>query len=308
MITNKPSPEEFKSLSIQYLVQSIDLLQKTEMAFAVSGHREINDEFDEEWESRQGILGNSLIMLFLSIENYFKYEICKVDSLLLIAGEPSKWGVSKENKDFEDLFIYQFDDLLVIFQEITSKDIESTVKERLDDLRKKRNKYTHGLHRDILGPAYIVELIAIFLTSLWGAGWVKDFKSIMLTEPLYGLSNEEEEQMQLLYYFKFFEKYLSDKKFRKLMGMPDSGRRYYCPYCTNCSIESGMTIDANYALLEPNLPDAAELKCWLCESFAEIERRDCISKGCPGNVIYSVDSYHEHTSNCCLTCCSVQSS
>lgn len=308
MITNKPSPEEFKNLSVQYLVQSVDLLLKTEMALAVHGDWETNDELDEEWESRQGILGNSLIMLFLSIENYFKHEICKIDSLLLIAGEPSKWGLSKENKDFEDLYIHQFDDLLVIFQEITSKEIEPTVKVKLDDLRKKRNKYTHGLHRDILRPAYIVELIAIFLTNLWGVGWVKDFKSVMLTEPLYGLSNEEEEQMQLLYYFKFFEKYLSDKKFRKLIGMPDSGRRYYCPYCTNCSIESGMIVDANYALLEPNLPDSEELKCWLCESFAEIERRDCISAGCLGNVVYPEDSYHEHTSNCCLTCRSVQSS
>ncbi|WP_292413899.1 MULTISPECIES: hypothetical protein [unclassified Methylophaga] len=277
------------------------------MALAVHGDWETNDELDEYWETRQGILGNSLIMLFLSIENYFKHEICKIDSLLLIAGEPSKWGLSTENKDFEDLYIHQFDDLLVIFQEITSKEIEPTVKGQLDNLRKKRNKYTHGLHRDILGPAYIVDLIAIFLTKLWGTEWVKDFKSVMLTEPLYGLSNEEEEQMQLLYYFKFFEKYLSQKKFRKLIGMPDSGRRYHCPYCTNCSIESGMIVEANYALLEPNQPDSEELECWLCESFAEIERRDCISAGCLGNVIFPKDSHYEHTSNCCLTCSLVQS-
>lgn len=308
MITNKPSPEEFKSLSVQYLAQSIDLLLKTEMALCVHGDWDTNDELEESWEGRQGTLGNSLIMLFLSIENFFKYEISKIDALLLVSGDPSKWGVSKENKDFEDLYIHQFDDLIVIYQEVTSEELEGRVQKSLNDLRKKRNKYTHGLHREFLYPKYVIESISIFLTNLWGAEWVEEFKSIMLTEPLYGLSTEEEEQMQLLCYFKFFEKYLSDKKFRKLIGMPGDGRRYLCPYCANCSIESGMTIEANYALLDPNQPDSTELKCWVCNSYAEVERRDCSEEDCPANVIFPEDTHHEHTSNCCLTCSIVQSS
>lgn len=308
MITNKPSPEEFKSLSIQYLAQSIDLLLKTEMALCTHGDWGTNDELEEQWEQRQGTLGNSLIMLFLSIENFFKFEICKINPMLLVSGDPSKWGASKEDKDFEDLYIHQFDDLIVIYQEVSSKNIELKAQEKLSGLRKKRNKYTHGLHREFLYPQYVIESISIFLTNLWGAEWVKEFKSVMLTEPLYGLSSDEEEQMQLLNYFKFFEKYLSDKKFRKLIGMSENGRRYRCPYCTNCSIESGMIIDANYALLEPNKPDSIELKCWVCEAYAEVKRHDCSKEDCPANVIFPEDEYYEHASNCCLTCGSEQSS
>jgi hypothetical protein len=307
MITNKPSPEEFKSLSIQYLAQSIDLLLKTEIALCTHGDWDTNDDLEEEWEKRQGTLGNSLIMLFLSIENFFKFEICKIDSLLLVSGEPSKWGVSKENRDFEDLFIHQFDDLIVIYQEVSSKKLEVKVQERLNELRKKRNKYTHGLHREFLYPKYVIESISIFLTNLWGSEWVEEFQSVMLTEPLYGLSTEEEEQMQLLYYYRYFEKYLSEKEFRKLVGMPQNGRRYLCPYCANCSNESGITIEANYALLEPNQPGSTELKCWVCNSYAEVERRDCSEIDCPANVVYPEDKYHEHTSNSCLTCGAVQS-
>lgn len=309
MITNKPHPEEFKSLSIQYLVQSVDLIWKTEVALCVvDGDWDTNNNLQEEWEERQGTLGNSLIMLFLSIENYFKFEISKIDTLLLLSDAPSKWGTSKENKDFEDLYIHQFDDLIVIYQEVTSKKIKPEVQERLSDLRKRRNKYTHGLHRELIYPEYVVKSISIFLTSLWGPEWVTEFKSVILTEPLYGLSTEEEEQMQLLNYYKFFEKYLSNKDFRKLIGMPESGRRYLCPYCTNSSIESGMIIAADYALLDPNQPDSTELKCWVCNFHADVERRDCSKKNCPANVIFPENTYYEHTSNCCLTCGSAQSS
>lgn len=306
MITNKPSPEEFKSLSIQYLVQSVDLLLKTEMALCVHGDWDTNDDLEEEWEMRQGTLGNSLIMLCLSIENFFKFKICKINSMLLVSDDYAKWEESEEYKDFEDLYIHQFDDLVTIYQEISPKKLEVTVQERLSDLRKKRNKYTHGLHREFLHPKYVIESISIFLTNLWGSEWIEDFKTFMLMEPLYGLSTEDEEQMQLLHYYKFFEKYLKDKKFRKLIGMPMNGRRYLCPFCVNCSNESGILIQAKYALLAPNEPDSTELKCWICNSYAEVERRDC--SDCPGNVVYPEDSYHEHTSNCCLTCGAAQSS
>ena len=307
MIKNKPNPEEFKNLSIQYLAQSIDHLLKTEVALAIHGDWETN-ELEEEWESRQGILGNSLIMLFLAIENFLKYEICKVDSLLLLAGEPSKWGSFGDDKDFEELYIHQFDDLLVIHQEVGSKPIDADVKTKLEELRKKRNKYTHGLHREILEPSYIVESQAIFLTGLWGQEWLQDFKSVMLTEPLYGLSSDEEEHMQLLNYYKFFEKYLTSKEFRKLIGMPEDGRRYKCPYCSNNAIESGLIVEANYSRLEPNEPESTEIKCWACSGYAEIQRKDCTEEDCPGNVIFPENSYYEHVTDSCLTCGAMQDS
>lgn len=305
MITNKPAPGEFKNLSVQYLAQSVDLLLKTEMTIT-QGDWETDEELEEQWRNRQGILGNSLIMLFLSIENYFKYKICKVDPLLLIAGEPSRWGLSKGDKNFEDLFIHQFDDLLVIYQEITEEEISSDVKQKLNELRKKRNKYTHGLHRDILMPNYIIKSVSIFLTSLWEEDWTRDFKSVMLTEPLYGLTTEEEEQMMLLYYFKIFEKYLTENELRRLIGMQSTGRRYLCPHCTHCSFEAGITIKPNFAQFVPNQAYSETIKCWICESFINVERCSCISSECRGNVIYPGDAYYEHTSDCCLTCGSPQ--
>lgn len=80
MIKNIQKSGDFTTLSVQYLAQSIDLILNTELAF---GDYVLNSEdiTDERWEYHQGTLGNSLIMLFLSIENYLKSEICKVLSI-----------------------------------------------------------------------------------------------------------------------------------------------------------------------------------------------------------------------------------
>ncbi|MBY3790495.1 hypothetical protein HPQ32_19235 [Photobacterium carnosum] len=76
MIDNLPDPNEFKNLSIQYVAQSIDHIFKTELAInppvIVTGFGD--SDFEEEWEARQGVLGNSLIMLFLCIENFLSMK------------------------------------------------------------------------------------------------------------------------------------------------------------------------------------------------------------------------------------------
>jgi hypothetical protein len=66
--------------------------------------------------------------------------------------------------------------LLVIYQEIGFEVIEPNVKAILADLRKKRNKYTHGLHRALLAPSYILEALAIFLTDLWEKNGCKNLR------------------------------------------------------------------------------------------------------------------------------------
>ena len=60
LIKNIPKSDDFTTLSVQYLAQSIDLILNTELAF---GDHFLNSEdmTDELWEFHQGTLGNSLI-------------------------------------------------------------------------------------------------------------------------------------------------------------------------------------------------------------------------------------------------------
>ncbi|MBB1396369.1 hypothetical protein [Pseudoalteromonas sp. SG44-8] len=302
MITNLPEPKEFKYLSIQYLAQAIDHIFKTELAIYPGALFSGFGDIDEEWDSRQGVLGNSLIMLFLSVENFFKYEVSRQGPHDLLTDESREKINSPESFDFENLYLLGLDELISKYQKIDGKSLSCSALTMLEKLRVSRNKFTHGLHRELIEPSYIVEVIAEFLTVIWTPTWISEFREVMLTEPLYGLFNEDEENMQLLQYYKFFEDYLSKKKFKKLIGMPLEGRRYLCPHCQENAIESGSVIDAKYACLEPNQPDTTEVYCWLCHGYAEIERESCQEKPCPANVIYPTDSYKLHISNICLTC------
>ncbi|MEZ9807151.1 hypothetical protein AB4250_12860 [Vibrio cyclitrophicus] len=306
MITNLPEPSEFKSLSVQYLVQAIDHILKTELAIAPLSLLDDSFELEEEWENRQGILGNSLIMLFLSIENYFKYKVCLKCPTELLTEESSSHLSTPDSIDFEKLYIVGLEELTSKYQKIEGNVLSGSALDTLEQLRIRRNKFTHGLHRELIEPKDIVHAISVFLTEIWGNKWVSDLKEVMLTEPLYGMLRDEEEDMQLLQYYKFFEKYLSNRKFRKLIGMPERGRRYLCPHCQDSSIESGSLLNADYACLEPNTPESTEVHCWLCQEYAEVERISCNDEKCPANVIYPTDSFKLHINNCCLTCCGEQ--
>ncbi|WP_425628184.1 hypothetical protein [Vibrio neptunius] len=302
MVINLPEPNEFKNLSIQYLAQAIDHVFKTELVISPAALVSRFGDVDEAWDSRQGVLGNSLIMLFLSIENFFKYEVSKQDPLELLADESREKIDSPESFDFESLYLLGIDELVSKYQQFDGKSLSSSTLTMLEELRVSRNKFTHGLHREFIEPNYIVEIIAEYLTDIWKTTWISEFREVMLTKPLYGLFSEEEENMQLLQYFKFFEDYLSQRKFKRLIGMPLEGRRYLCPRCQENAIESGSVLDAKYACLEPNEPDSTEVYCWLCHGYSEIERESCQQQSCPANVIYPTDSYKLHISNTCLTC------
>lgn len=306
MIKNLAVPSEFKNLSVQYLAQSIDHIFKTELSISPAALVSSFGHLDEEWDERQGVLGNALIMLFLSIENFFKYEVSKISPYELLTEESKSHIHSQDLLEFEDLYLIGFDELISKYQSIDAKQLSGSALEMLEDIRIRRNKLTHGLHREVLEPSYIVGLIAEYLTNIWGADWVSEFRDVMITEPLYGLFGEDEENMQLLQYYKFFEDYLSQNKFKKLIGMPSTGRRYLCPHCQENAIESGTVVEARYACLEPNEPGSTEIHCWLCDGYAEVERNDCMEADCPANVIYPTDTHKFHTTNICLTCSSEQ--
>ncbi|MBY3790496.1 hypothetical protein HPQ32_19240 [Photobacterium carnosum] len=233
---------------------------------------------------------------------FFKYEVSKLEPYELLTDESKKHIETAELIDFEDLYLEGSEVLIVKYQRITGTLLDGKALKILEELRVRRNKFTHGLHRDFIEPNYIVEAIAEFLTLIWGTSWISDFRDVMVTEPLYGLFDDDEENMQLLQYLKFFEDYLSQRKFKKLIGMPIIGRRYLCPNCQENVIESGSQIDANYACLEPNEPESIEIHCWLCHGYSEVERRECSQDSCRSNVIYPEDSWKIHVNNICLTC------
>lgn len=298
MLRNIPGPEDFALLSVQYLAQAIDHILNTEKHF---GDFTLSDtEYtDEPWEHHQGILGNSLIMLFLSIENYLKSEICKVSPLLLISNEPSKWGVKNVDKDFEDQFFHPFDDLIVIYQEIKGVAFDAGLKADFEVLRKKRNKCVHGIQREKMTPQYVLDAMRIFLVNIWGTSWLQSFREILLTEDFYGLDSKDCEDLKILEYFTLFEKYFSEDEFRTLIGMPLVGRRFFCPECETKEIEAGLNYDANYAL---HNHANQEVDCYLCTLSTSITYQKCVSRECQCDIICLSEDSIALELDTCLHC------
>lgn len=302
MITNIPKSDDFTTLSVQYLAQSIDLILNTELAF---GDYFLNSEdiTDELWEYHQGTLGNSLIMLFLSIENYLKSEICKVSPLLLLGQKPSEWNVKNADKDFEDLYLHQFDDLLVIYQELLGENLGEDLKQDFEELRKKRNKCTHGVLRELLLPSYILEIMHSFLSQIWKDNWLIEFRHVLLVEDIYGVDSEACENLKILKYYKLFEKYFNKTAFNELIRMPNKGRRFTCPSCEFNRQEAGSIFDVEYALITPGQD---VITCYLCQGEFEFTRRDCVSDTCKSDVIFTIDDGCELGQDVCLSCLTEQ--
>lgn len=293
MIMNKPKPKDFERQSIQYLVQALDLIISNDHS-----DEEIKD-FDvrkeDYWKYHQGILNNSLTLIFLSLENFLKKQICTISPLLLLAGEPKRWGTSKSNKKYSELLIHQFDDLLVLYRELDLGQITDQTASKLEELRIKRNQITHGVIEDVITPKYVLETFHTLMVHIWGPKiWWDQLKSHVYNEPLFGIYDTDQERASVTSYIKFLVSYLGKSKAGEMLGVNLKQRNYYCPSCHYWLNHEFDVADSNYSVLKPNTPKSTNLYCVVCDTDYEVERVNCQESECKGNVI-SYDGY-------CLTC------
>lgn len=296
MITNKPTPKDFEKQETQYLHQAINLVFEKDQTQQDWIDNETLEaiEFNEieYWKYHQGILNNSLTLLFLSLENFLKKEICSISPLLLLADEPKKWGARHKDKRFSDLYIYQFDDLLSLYQELNLGRITSETSQVLDELRIKRNKITHGIIEENITPSYIIETLHTISLNVWGnKKWWSNFKKYELTEPLFGIYDADIEKAHLVKYIYFFISHIGKKKTGEMLGVDLKQRNYYCPYCHRWANHDAYTYECNFAILKPNKPDSNNLYCIVCDKNYEVIRKPCCDEECPGNVITKDDAY-----------------
>ena len=290
MIVNKPTPEDFEKQEIQYLHQSINLIYDKDQYQQEWLDKETLESIElneiEYWKFHQGILNNSLTLLFPSLENYLKKKICYISPLLLLADEPRKWRSKHKDINFSDLYIHQFDDLLILYTELNLGNIASNTSQILDELRNKRNKITHGILEENITPKYIFETLYTISINIWGEKeWWRKFKSHELNEPLFGIYDHDIERSLVTRYIYFFISHIGKKKTGEMIGVNFKQRNYYCPYCQNWANHDVDTYDCNFSILVPNKPKSENLYCPVCGENYKVIRKPCIDEECPGNVI-----------------------
>ena len=297
MIVDRPAPKDFERQSIQYLIQSIDLITSNDHKDEDIEDYEV--DMAECWKYHQGILNNSLTLLFLSLENLIKKEICKISPLMLLADEPKKWGGRTSSKKFSELFILQFDDLIAIYQELGLGKISDQTASKLEDLRKKRNQITHGVIEDNITPQYILDIFYTLMVHIWGPGiWWTQLKEHIFNEPLFGIYDSDHEKASVTTYIEFFVSYLGNKRTGEMLGHNLKQRNYFCPECHYWLNHEWDVTDSKYAILSPNTPSSETLFCVVCSASHNVERKKCQEDDCKGNVICMEGR--------CLTCFSEQ--
>ena len=289
MITDIPQPEDFEKQSTQNLFQAIYMIFERDIG--IEGEEEKN----KYWQYYQGALQTSLTLLFLGLENYLKSKICSVSPLLLLADEPRKWKAGNNSKSFNDLYIHSFDNLLALYQELNLGDISSSTSDKLEQLRKERNKITHGLTKNNISPKDMLDILHILMTEIWknGEGW-RILQDYIIKQPYYDIDDEDVNKADSTHYINFIQTYIGKIKTGEILGIDLKQRNYYCPSChywLNRDYDGG---ESKFAILSPNKPDSTTLYCPICNERFTIKREKCFDQSCKGNVIYE--------NNQCLTC------
>lgn len=300
MIINIPKPKDFEKQSVQYLMQALNLIyeKERELEYFDKNEDERKKTRDKYWSYHQGILSNTLALLFLSLENYLKREICNVSAFLLLADAPRKWKTSK-NTEYNELFIHQFDDLLVLYFELGLGAINEYTIAKLEELRKKRNQITHAVLTERLTSEYVMNVFYTLVRHIWGPKvWWDQLKNHIFNEPMFGAYDSDIEKAYLNFYVDFFVSYFGLKRTGEIFGVNFKQRRYYCPYCDYWLNHDDDIGEAKYAILFPNKPTSTNLYCVVCGQNYKVIRSNCVDEDCKGNVISEDET--------CLTCRTIQ--
>jgi hypothetical protein len=300
MIKHKPTPVDFERQSVENLVQFFNLILEKEQPW----NRFDDDESTKEmWSYHQAILKNALTLLFLAMENQLKKKICEVSPLLLLSENPSDWKTINQDKDFQNFHIRPFDDLITLYIELGTKEINTSVIQNLNVLRKKRNQITHAIFSEALTPKALFEDFAFIVANIWGERiWWEQYRKYTIDDPEYGIYDENVEQSWLSHSIEYLIDTLGKNRAGQILGVDFSRRRYHCPKCHIYVNETADNYFYKHAVLEPNTPESQTVFCVSCQSEFTVIRKDCNNDGCKGNVIHFLRNSIYEDGEICLTC------
>jgi len=286
MVKGLPSNKIFQDLSIKFLLLSFDQLYQIDEQQGL--HLEYHDDENYDfWTENQESIYSILIILFQSIENFLKKEICLESPLLILSTPPSKW----KNKHFNDLLIYGFDDLLKIYSELRNVEFDEAIKAALSKIKSTRNTIVHGVYKDLIFPKEIITFTNIFLKEIWGCQWLKDIRPF--------IPYEWETCSETIMIWKIvciLEKYPGKNKTCFLLGVKTQDL-YICPMCHYYNEKLLITNECDYSyFIRKN--GKKYLFCPICENSYVLSNKKCQNSDCNDKLIYSKDDFGYFCLNC----------
>lgn len=307
MVVNIPTADEFEgaclgSLNLAWQT-AYDLLLQEEQA-DIATWDDNNEVTDEYWQSAQPILRNAISLIQQAHELGLKGKIASISPYLLIAQDPSRWPSGASGpvtfSTFRTLDAIDLPKAMELF----STPLTSSFSALYEDIRKKRNNFSHGVSRGerVAAIDVLKYILATFEELFPGQRWPAARLAYLLSDPAAVAFSSDHAHPRLLREVEAILNSLTRAEAARFFGVNTKARWYKC--AGTCYEELRNDEFANgdrphfAQLTPPKTKGASQLFCFVCGETVQIQRKKCTSLECPADVILK----DEDGTEVCLTC------
>lgn len=253
-----------------------------------------NPDVADFWQSAQRHLATALALTQQGIELLLKAKISEVSPYLLLEGSWCK--VPERDTAFADFRTIDSQDLIRVHNIVQSKRLPDDFKNRVNDLRQKRNKVFHSVDNrfEVTAKEVMFSIMDAVHHLVGERKWVSIRREAIESCPLTSMDNDSLDGT-LAQEFAMVIKPFSPVDVHRFLGLKERGRRYLCYHCHRSSRDFDQMPDCRFAILNPNSSKSTSLYCFVCDEETRVKRTACRSEYCPGNVIEAEDRV-------CMTC------
>lgn len=257
---------------------------------------------DEFWKAAQQPLGNAQALVQQGVEFLLKARIAEVSPFLLLDRSVRDWPreSASDNTRFAEFRTVDAQDLVRIYNTVRNERLDSAFSQRIDEQRKTRNAFIHSIdksHRHRPDSLWTTILdVSHFLIG--PVRWYTIRRKYLESTPASVAFSTDQVSTELAWEATKLLEVLKPAEQALYLGFAPKARRYIC---YSCAVEcSDAGLQPATAQLRPNSPKSTSVYCFVCDETQEVQRKDCQSSECKGNVIVGDDYV-------CLTCYQDQS-
>lgn len=286
MITNVPSPDDFREHGIDYLnigwQTVLDILNEIEDASEWVD--DVDEVVSDVWKAAERELATALSLVEQGAEFLLKSKICAISPWLLVSRNPRDWpsGCGREDVNFAAFRTLDAQDLVKVHDTFSNVLLSTEFCATFEELRQKRNSVIHTVDRSIkITASRLIEQILIVSDHLLGRQeWLKHRKAFLDRDRRTALYSTDGNEYVLAREFVAATSTLIPTLVARFFNFNKRQRAYLCPECSGGEFYfTGKT-----AQLNPNSKGSKSLHCFACGLNFDVEREVCPDADCKGTV------------------------
>jgi hypothetical protein len=300
VITDIPTPSDFSATGVSLLNLAWDTVSALFLHAEQSEMKQWDEDglvTDEFWQSAQQPLGNAQALIQQGVEFLLKAGIAEVSPLLLLDRSVREWPRDSWARDtrFAEFRTIDAQDLIRLFDTVRPTRLDPSFVQRVELLRKTRNAFMHSVDKTTRhSPDSLWVAVLDVCHHLVGPrSWIGLRRKYLESSPRSVAFSTDGTAEELAWECSQLLERLKPSELNLYPGLQPRARRYIC---YNCAMECrDADMRPRTAQLRPNTPQSTSVFCFGCGTTQEVDRKDCCTPSCKGNVIDRHDSV-------CLTC------